>query len=183
MLDRLVQAGNTVVVIEHNLDVIKTADRIIDMGPEGGEEGGLVVAHGTPEQVAGTEGSYTGRFLAEIVEPKVRKSRRRLAPRPRSARRSRSWPGAWRRPGSADQSGRGCRLRADSNRSVARGQRRIPAPITRPPGKKFISSAEGFPSRVRLPVPLDEMERGHPLLSRRAREATGRPRRSATPPA
>ena len=79
MLDRLVQAGNTVVVIEHNLDVIKTADRIIDMGPEGGEEGGDVVAHGTPEQVAGTEGSYTGHFLAEIVEPKVRKSRRRLA--------------------------------------------------------------------------------------------------------
>ena len=62
MLDRLVQAGNTVVVIEHNLDVIKTADRIIDMGPEGGEEGGLVVAHGTPEQVAGTEGSYTGQL-------------------------------------------------------------------------------------------------------------------------
>jgi len=79
MLDRLVQAGNTVVVIEHNLDVIKTADRVIDMGPEGGEEGGLVVAHGTPEQVAGTGGSYTGGFLAEIVEPKVRKSRRRFA--------------------------------------------------------------------------------------------------------
>jgi len=80
MLDRLVDAGNTVVVIEHNLDVIKTADRIIDMGPEGGEEGGLVVAHGTPEQVAGTEGSYTGRFLADgIVEPKSRRPRRRLA--------------------------------------------------------------------------------------------------------
>ncbi len=64
----------------HNLDVIKTADRIIDMGPEGGEEGGLVVAHGTPEQVAGTEGSYTGRFLADgIVEPKSRRPRRRLA--------------------------------------------------------------------------------------------------------
>ena len=53
MLQRLVEAGNTVVVIEHNLDVIKTADRIIDMGPEGGEEGGTIVAHGTPEQVAG----------------------------------------------------------------------------------------------------------------------------------
>src|SRR4051794_30118558 len=79
MLNRLVEAGNTVVVIEHNLDVIKTADRIIDLGPEGGEEGGRLVAQGTPEQVAGTENSYTGRFLAEIVEPKVRKSRRRLA--------------------------------------------------------------------------------------------------------
>jgi excinuclease ABC subunit A len=70
MLDRLVEAGNSVVVIEHNLDVIKTADRIIDMGPEGGEEGGLVVAQGTPEQVAAIDGSHTGRFLAEIVQPK-----------------------------------------------------------------------------------------------------------------
>jgi excinuclease ABC subunit A len=69
MLQRLVDNGNTVVVIEHNLDVIKTADRIVDMGPEGGEEGGLVVATGTPEQVAATPGSHTGRFLAEIVEP------------------------------------------------------------------------------------------------------------------
>ena len=57
------------VVIEHNLDVIKTADRIIDLGPEGGEEGGLVVAQGTPEQVAATEGSHTGRFLSGIVQP------------------------------------------------------------------------------------------------------------------
>jgi excinuclease ABC subunit A len=69
MLQRLVDNGNTVVVIEHNLDVIKTADRLVDMGPEGGEEGGLVVATGTPEQVAATPGSHTGRFLAEIVEP------------------------------------------------------------------------------------------------------------------
>ncbi|HEU0025279.1 MAG TPA: excinuclease ABC subunit UvrA, partial [Thermoleophilaceae bacterium] len=79
MLDRLVESGNTVVVIEHNLDVIKTADRILDLGPEGGEEGGLVVAHGTPEQVAASERSYTGRFLAEIVEPARRRQRRRVA--------------------------------------------------------------------------------------------------------
>jgi excinuclease ABC subunit A len=69
VLGRLVDAGNTVVVIEHNLDVIKTADRLIDLGPEGGEEGGEVVATGTPEEVAAAEGSYTGRFLAELVEP------------------------------------------------------------------------------------------------------------------
>jgi excinuclease ABC subunit A len=69
VLDRLVDAGNTVVVIEHNLDVIKTADRLIDLGPEGGEEGGEVVATGTPEEVAAVESSYTGRFLAELVEP------------------------------------------------------------------------------------------------------------------
>jgi excinuclease ABC subunit A len=69
VLGRLVDAGNTVVVIEHNLDVIKTADRIIDLGPEGGEEGGEVVATGTPEEVAAVAGSYTGRFLAELLEP------------------------------------------------------------------------------------------------------------------
>jgi excinuclease ABC subunit A len=69
VLGRLVDAGNTVVVIEHNLDVIKTADRLIDLGPEGGEEGGEVVATGTPEEVAAVESSYTGNFLAELVEP------------------------------------------------------------------------------------------------------------------
>ena len=62
MLDRLVEQGNTVVVIEHNLDVIKTADRLIDLGPEGGEEGGRLVAQGTPEQVAANEGSHTGQL-------------------------------------------------------------------------------------------------------------------------
>jgi excinuclease ABC subunit A len=64
-------------VIEHNLDVIKTADHIIDLGPEGGEEGGKVVAAGTPEQVAAVAGSYTGRFLREIVEPAPSRARRR----------------------------------------------------------------------------------------------------------
>ena len=67
MLDRLVIGGNTVVVIEHNLDVIKTADWIIDMGPEGGIGGGTVVAAGTPEQVAATPESHTGRYLAPLV--------------------------------------------------------------------------------------------------------------------
>jgi excinuclease ABC subunit A len=69
VLGRLVDAGNSVVVIAHNLDVIKTADRLIDLGPEGGEEGGEVVATGTPEEVAAVPGSYTGHFLAELVEP------------------------------------------------------------------------------------------------------------------
>ena len=67
MLDRLVDQGNTVVVIEHNLDVIKTADHVIDIGPEGGDGGGRVVATGTPEQVAATKESYTGRFLADLL--------------------------------------------------------------------------------------------------------------------
>ena len=67
VLQRLVDQGNSVFVIEHNLDVIKTADWIIDMGPEGGNGGGTVVAEGTPEQVAAVEGSYTGQYLSEIL--------------------------------------------------------------------------------------------------------------------
>ena len=63
VLSALVDRGNTVLVIEHNLDVIKTADYVLDLGPEGGDEGGKVVASGTPEQVAATSGSYTGEFL------------------------------------------------------------------------------------------------------------------------
>jgi excinuclease ABC subunit A len=70
VLQRLVAAGNTVVVIEHNLDVIKTADWIIDMGPEGGHGGGRVVAKGAPEKVAGVAESYTGRYLKEILTGK-----------------------------------------------------------------------------------------------------------------
>jgi excinuclease ABC subunit A len=76
VLQRLVDQGNSVVVIEHNLDVIKTADRIIDMGPEGGEDGGEVIASGTPEEVAGTPGSYTGEFLHALVEPAAPTARR-----------------------------------------------------------------------------------------------------------
>jgi len=67
VLDRLVSAGNTVLVIEHNLDVIKTADYVIDLGPEGGARGGEVVAAGTPEEVARVPGSYTGQFLAPLL--------------------------------------------------------------------------------------------------------------------
>ena len=67
VLNRLVEAGNTVIVIEHNLDVIKTADWVIDLGPEGGAGGGLVLAAGTPEQIAGVEESYTGQFLKKLV--------------------------------------------------------------------------------------------------------------------
>jgi excinuclease ABC subunit A len=67
VLQRLVDAGNSVVVIEHNLDVIKCADRLIDMGPEGGDEGGMVIAAGTPEEVAAEPASHTGSFLAELL--------------------------------------------------------------------------------------------------------------------
>ena len=68
VLNRLTDAGNTVLVIEHNLDVIKVSDRIIDLGPEGGDQGGTVVAEGTPEQVAACEASYTGQYLKKLME-------------------------------------------------------------------------------------------------------------------
>ncbi|MBQ9007625.1 MAG: excinuclease ABC subunit UvrA [Atopobiaceae bacterium] len=77
VLDKLVDAGNTVLVIEHNLDVIKMADRVIDLGPEGGEGGGSIVAYGTPEKVAEVEGSYTGAYLGRILE----RDRARMAAR------------------------------------------------------------------------------------------------------
>jgi len=67
VLHRLRDEGNTVVVIEHNLDVIKTADWIVDLGPEGGDKGGEIIATGTPEQVAANERSYTGHYLAPVL--------------------------------------------------------------------------------------------------------------------
>ena len=67
ILQRLAEGGNTVVVIEHNLDVIKTADHIIDLGPEGGDRGGTVVAEGTPEEIADNDKSYTGIFLKKML--------------------------------------------------------------------------------------------------------------------
>jgi excinuclease ABC subunit A len=74
VLERLVEAGNSIVVIEHNLDVIKSADWILDLGPEGGPDGGLVVACGTPEVVARAKGSHTGHHLAQLLraEPTAR---------------------------------------------------------------------------------------------------------------
>ena len=67
VLHMLVSQGNTVIVIEHNLDVIKTADYIIDIGPEGGDLGGEILAHGTPEEVSNKQGSYTGSYLKRIL--------------------------------------------------------------------------------------------------------------------
>jgi excinuclease ABC subunit A len=84
VLQRLASAGNTVVVIEHNLDVVKCADWVLDLGPEGGARGGMVVAEGTPEEVARNEASYTGRYLAPLLTvgkaaPRARKSGAREA--------------------------------------------------------------------------------------------------------
>jgi excinuclease ABC subunit A len=66
-LNRLVDKGNTVIIIEHNMDIIKVADHIIDLGPEGGDKGGMIVAEGTPEAVAAVPESYTGQFLKRIL--------------------------------------------------------------------------------------------------------------------
>ena len=77
VLHALVDAGNTVIVIEHNLEVIKTADWIIDLGPEGGAKGGRVVAAGTPEQVARLKDSYTGQFLAAYLDRTGQRTKKR----------------------------------------------------------------------------------------------------------
>ena len=105
VLQKLVDAGNTVLVIEHNLDVIKVADRIIDMGPEGGDAGGTVVAYGTPEKVCKVEGSYTGRYLRPILE-RDRKRQALLASAKASADGD-SPVGADGSDGSSDSEGRG----------------------------------------------------------------------------
>ena len=75
VLHALVEQGNTVVVIEHNLEVIKTADHVLDLGPEGGDAGGRIVASGTPEQVAVVSGSYTGAYLARVLAPRLEERR------------------------------------------------------------------------------------------------------------
>lgn len=74
VLHELVDSGNTMIVIEHNLEVVKTADWIVDMGPEGGSGGGRVVAQGTPEDVAKVKDSYTGQYLKEYLKPAARRS-------------------------------------------------------------------------------------------------------------
>ena len=79
VLQRLRNEGNTVVIIEHNLDVIKTADWIVDLGPEGGSGGGTIVGIGTPEQIARIPESYTGKFLAPILERARKPSSRKRA--------------------------------------------------------------------------------------------------------
>jgi excinuclease ABC subunit A len=80
VLQRLRDAGNTVVVIEHNLDVVKTADWVIDLGPEGGGGGGRIVAAGTPEQIAAAPESHTGRYLKEVLGQATRRPAAVTAP-------------------------------------------------------------------------------------------------------
>ncbi len=86
VLDELVEGGNTVVIIEHNLDVIKTADWIVDLGPEGGDGGGRIVAAGTPEDVAKVKESWTGRYLADTLAKHAARKPKVAAPRQRQRR-------------------------------------------------------------------------------------------------
>ena len=79
VLHRLVEQGNTVVVIEHNLEVIKTADYILDLGPEGGDKGGRLVATGTPEEIASASGSYTGDYLRTYLRQSLARAQRKRA--------------------------------------------------------------------------------------------------------
>jgi excinuclease ABC subunit A len=81
VLHELVEQGNTVVVIEHNLDVVKTADWILDFGPEGGDGGGEIIAVGTPEDVAANEASWTGRYLKQLLERQNGRTSKKVRPR------------------------------------------------------------------------------------------------------
>ena len=85
VLHELVDTGNTVVVIEHNLDVVKTADWLLDFGPEGGDGGGLIVAVGTPEQVAANPDSWTGRYLKDLLQRHEDRRRARVMALPRAS--------------------------------------------------------------------------------------------------
>ena len=77
VLNKLVEGGNSVIVIEHNLDVIKTADYIIDLGPEGGDKGGSLVGVGTPEEIAANKDSYTGQFLKKVLEMNSKRNKKK----------------------------------------------------------------------------------------------------------
>jgi excinuclease ABC subunit A len=86
VLQRLVDAGNSVLIIEHNLDIIKIADWLIDLGPEGGDMGGRLVAEGTPEQVMKTSGSYTGQFLKAHLKHLIQRAAQPAMQQPKPAR-------------------------------------------------------------------------------------------------
>jgi excinuclease ABC subunit A len=124
VLGRLVDQGNSVLVIEHNLDVIKTSDWIIDMGPEGGSRGGMVVAEGTPEDVAAQRDSFTGHFLKpmldgrEAQQPKAAK--RVAAARAPAKKASTGSASSTRKAAAAKQAAAGSRARAGTRKAPAR---------------------------------------------------------------
>jgi hypothetical protein len=155
-----------VVVIEHNLDVIKTADWILDLGPEGGEGGGRIVAEGTPEQVAATAGSHTGRFLAPLL------AGREAAAPPASAKgpeRGKASPSSEERP---------CRAGA-----LARRGGSVPAAVVVVPATAAIAAAPATAVAAaiagRTPAPSSRHRQGHHAARRRRRRKGKAPRPSA----
>gem|GEM_PF-6528330 len=141
--------GNTVIVIEHNLDVIKSADWIIDMGPEGGAGGGTVVAQGTPEQVASVEASHTGHFLAEILTPDT--SPVRLPGETRAKRAPAAKTSASKAPASTTRSG-------EKSQTVKTTGKKTPGKKT--PGKKV---AEEKTAVTKTPAAAKAARRGRSL--------------------
>ena len=104
VLQRLADAGNTVIVIEHNLDVIKSADWLIDLGPEGGDAGGELIAEGTPEDVANQPASYTGQYLQRVLNPDTRRPRPSSNGRTRASSATQDWE-PWQQPARAAEQG------------------------------------------------------------------------------
>ena len=142
VLGRLVDQGNTVLVIEHNLDVIKTADWLVDMGPEGGNRGGTVVAEGTPEEVAADPDSYTGQFLAPLLEGRRRGSRRSGPQKTAASRRAADE--------AADAAKKAAAKKAATKKAAARATRR--AGGRRPDGRQQIP-ATSQDARAARPLP------------------------------
>ncbi len=155
VLGRLVEQGNTVVVIEHNLDVIKSADHLIDLGPEGGEAGGEIIVTGTPEQVAGSPTSYTGRFLRELVEASE------PAPTPRRTR-------------AQARAGRGL---GPSVRSVSGGRLRVARVHVDDGGVEAVAPRQVERPRRRRAGAFGRDHLDHVLERAQARLAAGRPAR------
>ena len=122
VLQRLVDAGNSVIVIEHNLDVIKVSDRLIDLGPEGGDDGGRVIATGTPEEVAANPASYTGHFLAELLPIKSSRSRKAAAANGSKAA-TRNGSQAKRAAANGSQAKRAAANGSQAKRAAANGSR------------------------------------------------------------
>ena len=154
VLHRLRDHGNTVVVIEHNLDVIKTADWVIDLGPEGGDGGGTVIAQGTPEDIAATAGSFTGSFLAPALVARRPAEGLRVTDPARAP--PRQLPGGARgRRSPGDRAGAACRRRPRAGRSSSararppppwpRRWRRTGPPAPRSRGSSSRATATGFP--------------------------------------
>ena len=180
VLQRLVDAGNSVIVIEHNLDVIKVSDRLIDLGPEGGDEGGRVIATGTPEAVASEAGSYTGEFLADTLPLKAS---RRAAPRTGVKAAKNGGRRATTSANGSKTAANGSKTAANGSKTAANGSKAPPTvqspPRTGPRRAPPTASSAGvrLPRRADERVRLHARPRPHPPTSR---SRAGSPATSST---